>query len=856
MRVLLWFTLLLSPAFAVPTVNVSPTGNDAWSGSLPEPNAARTDGPVATLERARDLLRGLPHDQPREVRLRAGTYRLKQTFTLGPEDSGTAEAPITYAPAEGDHVVLSGGQPITGWRREGKLLVADVPADWHFRQVLADGRLQTRARYPNADPSDPLRGGYLFVPPYGPGYGSIYSALAAKGDFLVYQFTAPAAGDYVLWASYATIIENYHSATLKVDGQPVELPPLPASGSWRKVVWTKLATVHLAAGEHELRWDHIGEGRLPIHFDAFLFTTNPDLQPTAEDPPLPAAGEQRLVIQGETPLDVSSTYGTNTFLTDSRRKPTRTELRCPGGEVKPAWLDAPDAEVHAFTAQGWFNQITPIAGGDVAASTLTLSGKECQGDLRPGNRFCVENVREELDSPGEWYLDEAAHEVTWWPPDGLGADSLVEAPRVITLVALQSDATRPERVEHVTLRGFELTCTDYTIDQPALRCDLDAAVLLDGARHCMVVDCRIHDVGGYAIRLHLDSTDNRIAGNELYDLGAGGVILTSSLVSYSTTIDPRPEVKDQAPLRCVIEGNRIHHGGRFRKYVAGIQLDSRPDSTRQAEGNRVADNVIYTMPRNGIFTFRGQGGNLVEGNHLCDLLRESDDGAAIHFSTCHYDDAPSTVRNNVIHDVWGWRIGSDGQATRQRGHGIYLDNLTSHCLVEGNVVHHTSGGGFMMNGGQGHTVQHNVFADDLSNQLCLYNCGGKMRELRLAHNVIAWSNPDGTLAEITAWAVGDRTTACRRETIANPGALMTVDQNLLWHDGLPILVHPTDPHNADGWIGPLERWRKLGQDVHSVVADPLFIDREHGDYRLLDDSPAYRLGFQHLTVDPTVCPRH
>jgi hypothetical protein len=37
--------------------HVSPSGNDAWSGSLPEPNAGRTDGPVATLERARDAIR-------------------------------------------------------------------------------------------------------------------------------------------------------------------------------------------------------------------------------------------------------------------------------------------------------------------------------------------------------------------------------------------------------------------------------------------------------------------------------------------------------------------------------------------------------------------------------------------------------------------------------------------------------------------------------------------------------------------------------------------------------------------------------------------------------------------------------
>ncbi len=48
---------LLSGAAIAAEWHVSPSGNDAWSGSLAEPNAGRTDGPVATPERARDAIR-------------------------------------------------------------------------------------------------------------------------------------------------------------------------------------------------------------------------------------------------------------------------------------------------------------------------------------------------------------------------------------------------------------------------------------------------------------------------------------------------------------------------------------------------------------------------------------------------------------------------------------------------------------------------------------------------------------------------------------------------------------------------------------------------------------------------------
>ena len=43
---------------------------------------------------------------------------------------------------------------------------------------------------------------------------------------------------------------------------------------------------------------------------------------------------------------------------------------------------------------------------------------------------------------------------------------------------------------------------------------------------------------------------------------------------------------------------------------------------------------------------------------------------------------------------------------------------------------------------------------------------------------------------------------------------------------------------------PSVQWQQLGFDVHSVIADPMFVDPEHDDYRLKPESPAFTLGFQ------------
>src|SRR5262249_10832058 len=104
----------VSPAGAE-TLYVSPNGNDAWTGALPQPTAARTDGPLASLAGARDAVRKRKaQGEPTRVLFATGTYRLTEPVVFGPEDSGTAQAPISYEAAPEAKPVFSGGQEIGG----------------------------------------------------------------------------------------------------------------------------------------------------------------------------------------------------------------------------------------------------------------------------------------------------------------------------------------------------------------------------------------------------------------------------------------------------------------------------------------------------------------------------------------------------------------------------------------------------------------------------------------------------------------------------------------------------------------------------------------------------------------------
>ena len=139
---------------------VAPNGSDAWSGHMAAPDAGRTDGPFATPQRAREAVRALLKTQkePRGVRvvLRGGTYYLDSPLEFGPEDSGAENAPVAYAAATGENVVLSGGRRLDGGRwseaNGRKAWIVDIPevkeGKWNFRQLFVNGARRPRTRLP------------------------------------------------------------------------------------------------------------------------------------------------------------------------------------------------------------------------------------------------------------------------------------------------------------------------------------------------------------------------------------------------------------------------------------------------------------------------------------------------------------------------------------------------------------------------------------------------------------------------------------------------------------------------------------------------------------------------------------
>ena len=137
---------------------VATDGNDAWSGRLAAPGAAKTDGPFASIDKARQAVRALKAAAPDRaapivVLIRGGFYELPATLTFTPEDSGTEKAPVVYQSYGSERPVLSGGVALRGWKVAGdgrwETTLDDVKRGaWTFSQLFVNDQRRSRPQLP------------------------------------------------------------------------------------------------------------------------------------------------------------------------------------------------------------------------------------------------------------------------------------------------------------------------------------------------------------------------------------------------------------------------------------------------------------------------------------------------------------------------------------------------------------------------------------------------------------------------------------------------------------------------------------------------------------------------------------
>jgi parallel beta-helix repeat protein len=791
------------------TLYVSPTGSDAWSGTLEAPNAERSDGPLASIATARDAIRRLKArsgglTEPIRVLIRGGTYYLSETIAFGPEDSGTSEAPISYEAYPGERPVLCGGKKITGWEPyRGEIqsvsLAGVRQGKWEFRSLFANGRRQIRARAPNFDRSDPYRKGFFYAARDPEGFGLAVGNIHNPGDWMEYKVRIPADGAYDFWIYYgadnrAWGTEDMGGHTiLTVDrGRTIPLMNLPNTGSWGTFRWSRSASVPLTQGEHTLKWQNQKGGGLNLA--AYALTDDPDWKPVSTKLPKAAAGKHVVVIQA---ANFTRFEGKQLSVSGSSAG-SATEFHYAPGDFKASWAQAPGAEVHIFQSSSCraFKEIVSLRGINEKTRTVTVGGSECVTPLVAGDRYFVENVMEELDSPGEWYLDRRVGRLFYWPEVPLTAEAEIVAPVLGRLVQVVGDPAGKKPVSHLRFVGLTLEDTDYSPGDGCAGYGMgnDGTIYLGAATGCTIEGCTLRNIGKYAVCV-AGGRGNMIRGCDISEGAEGGILLLKS--AGNTVLD-----------------NHIHHCGAVYKHIGGVILEG-PGT----DENRVAHNMIHDISRYGISLKNPGSRNVVEYNRILNTNLETFDTGGIEV-TQHDKEfrSGSTIRHNVVGDTVGYS--SEGPKPVFLSWSIYLDSYAGGYTVTGNVCYRSAHGGIMLQGGKDNRVENNIFVDGRYGQGHLSNFDNNSTGQVLRSNIFAYSDPKAVLFFIGSLSP----------------KVIAADYNLYFHSGGGKLTIPG--------VGSFADWQKRGFDRDSLVADPLFVDAEHDDYALRPESPALKLGFQ------------
>ncbi len=470
-------------------------------------------------------------------------------------------------------------------------------------------------------------------------------------------------------------------------------------------------------------------------------------------------------------------------------------------DIQAAWGQGGDAEVVVLS--NWEEFRLFIKSVDSATHTATLSSKRTPWGNEKNPRYWVENAAGALDAPGEWYLDRRAGKLLYIPrQDEDPKRSEVIASALPQLIRFEGDAEAHQLVHNITLRGITFAHTDWSVPQAGYldlqaAYDIPAAVEMVGASSCTIEKCSFTHLGQYAIEIHRGSKRIRIAASEMTDLGAGGVKIGDTDVPKNDTLGTEGNV---------VEDNHIHDIGIVYPAAVGVWIGQ---SAHNTIGHNEIDHTFYSGISAGWTWGYGPTAardNLIEFNLIHDIGRGmlSDMGCIYTLGM-----QPGTVeRGNVCHDVGRNPHGYGGW-------GIYTDEGSSNILIEDNLVYRAQDGGFHQHYGRENMVQNNIFAFGETAEIRRSRAEAH-RSFTFEHNIVYWN--EGPLLE-GKWD-DDK---------------YLLDGNVYFRcDGKPVELM--------NW--PLEEWQKRGQDANSIVANPMFKDPQHDDFRLQPGSPVEKIGFR------------
>lgn len=319
-----------------------------------------------------------------------------------------------------------------------------------------------------------------------------------------------------------------------------------------------------------------------------------------------------------------------------------------------SWQNTDDLWAFGYFYWDWADMSTPIKSIN---DDKTITTEYCSKyGFKEGGYYYFFNVLEELDIPGEYYIDRDNGILYFYPPDEN------ENSKIMLSTSNENIISITEKASNITVDGLTLQGT---------RTD----ALNVAGENCKIVNCTVKNAAECGI--NVSGRNNLVENCEVAFIGKDAVVLSGGSAEgfvYGNN---------------TVTNNSLHDYGEIQKtYIAGVNLSG--------IGNTVSHNEIYNAPHMGVYYTGNE--NVMEYNYIHDVVLQSSDAGAI-YTGYSYSTYGNVVRYNCISNI------GSGTFTPS---GIYFDDNSSGQTAYGNVLINIPGYAFLVGGGRDNMIENNL----------------------------------------------------------------------------------------------------------------------------------------------------